>query len=583
MKPNIINNIFGLLNITQVNHTSFSVKSNTSRFSPSPSNDLTETTRLIYQALTELNSSQQKLTTEDRFKHIDAFIPSLHYLAEATQPIYLDQTFPLPEELIQLANLQRRLYIEMARGYKSIVKMIISQPLTPETLETLNSAITGALESLGNVLLASYRIYAAPPRGAWKEIHQLYAFTERYLSPKTAKGIVKDTSCWDRVSTLYKAMLLLRLADPYRLSQEEIDKLTAQTLVWAQHCQLRPMTRFATGNHAFMVNLRSDSPPLFGELDKEGENAKLRAIDISVIVTSIRHYVANHCINSANETVRLSDASFGKLRYETLEQIINIWETPTQQRLFRRPSSHNVNVSVGINATHQFLPQQLNETYKPSTSALSWQPETSSKPLESVTLTKQNDPTDNKTLEHDDSANETHSCTVVNENEGGICMICKGSFAGPVRVGEIVGIFAPGTESTPEKNNVAVVRWIKTVNQNITLFGIEHLSPTPVTVYTQDESPAAAQDELSPCFLLPSGTTVDKPATIVTTSQHHNVGDFISLYYKGLKKRLLLTGKLPESQRFDQFTFAIANTNDNINTLTPAPEVSQTHKIMHTA
>ena len=141
-------------------------------------------------------------------------------------PHFLGQPIPLPERSQQIVDLLRKLQLELSIGYKILVVESGRRRVSWDSETIYSVSIYRALRYQSRALTMSYQAYEQVPADLWQEIHGLY---EVAYSHQVADWLVEDRFSGVRmgvtVARLYKACLLLGLADPARLMNHEVAKL----------------------------------------------------------------------------------------------------------------------------------------------------------------------------------------------------------------------------------------------------------------------------------------------------------------------------------------------------------------------
>jgi len=171
------------------------------------------------QALNEAN-----LEPVFRFKALDALSPPIFQAAANLTSIVLGKPFPLAVGMRKLAKLAAQFHAELVRGYSSIAgEDTFGRDFD---LDEQGKVIHSALRSFNQMALRMALLYEAPPSSLWLRLNELYL-----------QSVRDDLSGWSdgcpelanpepvSVEALYLRILVFRLAEPYRLTQVEIQKV----------------------------------------------------------------------------------------------------------------------------------------------------------------------------------------------------------------------------------------------------------------------------------------------------------------------------------------------------------------------
>jgi len=127
--------------------------------------------------------------------------------------VYGKSLLPLPAKAREALSIARELATEYSYGYKILILEKTGKLLAFGAKKQMPALVYRAMESIVQLLRASYRSYSPIPTGAWREIHQLYLHMEKDgLAAEPADAESKAS-----IADLYTETLLIALTDPYRL------------------------------------------------------------------------------------------------------------------------------------------------------------------------------------------------------------------------------------------------------------------------------------------------------------------------------------------------------------------------------
>ena len=232
-----------------------------------PRANVGETAKLVYKNLYQLNRT--KISDSDRLKILTLFGEPINFLAEALKKHFLGLPFPLIAKKQQIALLAREIQAEMAVGYKIVAEGKLTgrrSSLGSSRInnKTLTTTIYYAMRYLGIVLLRSYQIYVPVPDNIWKQINRLYihAYQNGFANVAIANNENKYIT-QPSIENLFKQMLLLSLASPYRLRQGDIEKVDSFLQQWSPYAALCSIEDSEQQVGMFSINLSNDDAPGF--------------------------------------------------------------------------------------------------------------------------------------------------------------------------------------------------------------------------------------------------------------------------------------------------------------------------------
>lgn len=531
-----------------------------------PSVNIGETARRLYEALGDL--SQQSLAPAQRFKALELLRPQVFYVLEALKKNIVGQSFPLGDKPRKVARLARELLRELGDGYKILV-MEESAGNGRRDTRTLTTGLHRAMQCLAQLLLKAYQTYAPHPEGVWSDAHQLYRYSETQDLHRTPVPVdVPEGTLPSSIETLYKQILLLALACPYRMRHGEAEEVQARLEHWAEHCRLNSMALPGHQPGLFMTNLASDEPPMYRSLRQGGENDALcRALDTAELAEDIR---------AALSTLPEEQPIPAPLEH-TLRRLMLAWGVMPKRRFSRSQQSARVAVAMGLAASHHFISGE--SAFSAAAGHLKtgyqerprFQPDTVNSErgrapdvweLEPVPMHRgtplqpdQRHRVDIPTGMEADMAEPTfqsHDWHMINVSAGGYCLLWDRLENSRAQVGELVGI---RELDDPDSFHwrLGVVRWMKT-NTGLEL-GVQMLSPGAVAVGARPY-PAISQDpHFSRALLLPEIRALQQPATLLLTAPPFRVGASAIINSHGREVKVKLHKMVENTGSFAQFQF----------------------------
>ena len=202
-----------------------------------PMANIGETTRLLFEALTDLN--HQDIAAQQRFKTLELLYRPVRYVTERMKKHFVGQPLPPSPGSLKIANLSREISHALATGYKVLVMEQIAG-IGRKDKKLLVIAIHRAIKQLSAVLLKAYQVYEPYPDSVWLEVHSLYRYAENNRLHKTRvseeQAPEKNSST---IADAYKQILLLALACPYRLRHSEAEDIYKALEEWAPYATLQ--------------------------------------------------------------------------------------------------------------------------------------------------------------------------------------------------------------------------------------------------------------------------------------------------------------------------------------------------------
>jgi len=540
-----------------------------------PMANIGETTRLLFEALTDLN--QQDIPAQQRFRALEMLRKPVQFVTDHMKKHFVAQPLPLAPRNLKVARLCRELTHTLATGYKVIVMEQIAG-IGRSDRKLLITAIHRATRLLSSALLKAYQVYEPPPDSVWLEIHSLYRYAEASDLHNTP---VADDHTRSRkaltVADAYKQILLLALACPYRLRQTEAEHIYQTLELWAPFADLQHVGE--NGNALFATNLDSDRPPSYLVLREAGANRDTcRALNTIRLADQVRQALTA----ARNPERRLRP----NISTQTLRHLMLVWGVMPKRRCARVKQSSDVVVAVGLSSIHYFVsgeaafnntsssaefcprPEALHRDGIPASHArfvarevksrqgqlpdvweMSYRMEGEAAPTSlelAIARAAAGPPIDTR--------HRAQNWKMVNVSAGGYCLLLDNPEPTRAQVGELLGIREEGNPDTFHWR-LGVIRWVKCADKPGLELGVQMLSPGAVAIAAcQDRAEARAED-FTRGLLLPEIASIQQRATLLLPSPPFRPGDTAIANCQGRLVRIRLTKLVENTGSFAQFQF----------------------------
>lgn len=511
------------------------------------------TRQMLDDTLDELNSLD--IPVENRHMALELLATSVICVIDALRKQFLDKPLPLQMADRDAAGQALATCNRMATGYRILADDLGRRPYQESQLAV---AIHRALRYLSELLLMHYQIYVPYPGGLWQGIHALYALAEECgvattpVTDPTAPGDEEST-----VATVYKQILLLSLANPYRMRQKEIHFVYNALLDLARFCRLVPADHARTGG-LFELDLQSDHPPVYRTLAAGQPTDKhIRILDTTAATGHLRDVLTAGSAAARNHT--------GIGSTETLQQLMLAWGAMPRRRFPRHHQRAQIRLVSGMRAIHGLAAAPGTQTGE-----------------EEDAITDQHylpDPTFDSSVrfatpgeQADDLLRGAFSTGTLQESRietwrmadtsaGGYCLLWDNAFASSARVGELVAIAQP-EDTDMENRQLGVIRWMKFTGEYGLELGVQLLAPggEAVWVYVCNDDfrldPRA--DKRMQGILLPEIRILGQEASLLLPSLPFRSGCPAVLERDGRQENIILTRQLENTGCFAQFHFTAA-------------------------
>lgn len=482
-----------------------------------------EAAAMVTQTIEALNHA--KMSAEDRVAIIDAYRPVIAVLLDELEAIYAYSVIPLPprpREAFDAALLLRK---HSAISYKQLVIEKTGKMLMFKGKKLIPGAMYWAMFYLQTQLIQAYKTYHPCPVGVWQEIHSLYEYAET----EDLLAEVGDAETKSTMKELYTDLLMVSLADPYRLMFKEVDKV--------QDClkQNRGMVELRTSNEGlnlqrlFVVALDGDQPPKVlvpGMPPPAGQ--VLRLVDPTRLVDKIQQRIrAQSGAANANSraTHDLTDLH---------QRLARLWGDPPKRLSRRTPSDSSVVLCGGIRAIAHFTAILTNENPEGDAEAI--------RDGDTIPLLK---------IPQDELSQELgiEEWLVLNQSANGLRMHRDTTGKVGVTVGEVVGVRFMGGRSW----NIGVVRWLSLLEANAMEFGVELISPAAASI-TIEPTIGGGGRPMPALMLLNSPTGGDHDTVLSLADTYADLREFELAENEEITV-VRATSLIERTSRFDLFQF----------------------------
>ena len=213
--------------------------------------------------LSEMNGVE--IPAADRLDILESLTEAVMHITEALQKKLVARRLPLNKDDLNKSGQRIGLFLGMATGYKLLVAALYREPNAGIRLAL---PMQRAIRYLTEALIGSYQIYSQHREGIWTDLHALYALAAKHgLQAYPEIDTTLRKPALTSVEVAYKQILLLSLAGPHRLRQNEIPQVYNLLGRWVPFCRIRPARRHDNIG-IFTCHLASDDPPRYLQLTR---------------------------------------------------------------------------------------------------------------------------------------------------------------------------------------------------------------------------------------------------------------------------------------------------------------------------
>ena len=485
-----------------------------------------ETARALLEHITTLNRS--KMSADERFELLETYRPVVLTLLEELEHVFAYSTLPLPTKQREAFELARGLAAECAIAYKLLIVDKAGKLIAFGAKKSMPLPLHRALQYTGRTLNQAFKTYYPAPAGAWRDLHQLYAFAEE----QGLLGEIVEPESKASLLDIYCEPILLSLADPYRLMYREADKVLELMVQYRGTVSLssqRPES--IDPAKVFIVALDSDrAPRLMSIAIKDPPGQVLRLLDLTKLVEKLKQRI--QALANNRDAANRSKASHDTT--DLLARLLKLWGDPPKRQFRRNPSDTGVVLCSGIKAIAHFANLSLREDTSAQAAAIQ---DGSTMPL----LRIPDDPVS--------KALGVEEWTVLNQSANGLRLHREPGGSVGVTVGEAIGVRFAGGQAW----NIGVVRWLNVLENNDLEFGVELIAPSAQPI--EIEPTISNNSKVQPALRLPSMLAEGESETLLTYPDTFSDLREFELNDGSVRTLIRATSLIEKTSRFEIFQF----------------------------
>ncbi len=391
--------------------------------------------------------NRAEVAHDSRNKIVERLTPVVEDIVASLYEQYGAAPLPLSAKQQRHAELARRLLRELSDGYKILLVDWLNRRFHLFGGNPVPLYLQRILLTLQALLEICFETHDPVPEGIWVDLHQTYNYALRNgLKEAIPEGGQKMLS----LEQIYKAILLLVLADPYHFPQMELPWAKDVIARFSNLATLIPAVGGTRGQAGlFIIEVNTDSPPK--PLAREAHPTNPRW-DLLLNTTELAKHLAllHSQIKSRTDLDKLGlpEAARDPAYPTMLHRLKLNWGASLQRQSQRRRNTdnHEFEVCFGLRPVHHLL-----------------------SPIDSEEI--------HYGMGQPEHAPVTVRCRTVNDSMGGMAMVKTSEHMTQIRVGDVAAI--------RQKNGawgLALVRWFRIPAQGEIFFGVQLLAPNALAV-----------------------------------------------------------------------------------------------------
>lgn len=523
-----------------------------------------------------------------RFQLAEALRPVVNDIAETLVKRYRAASLPLPEDAAAQAETVSRLYQELTVGFRHAVNEQMKARRLRRTEAQL--AIQRALLTQGRALLEAYRIYMPEPRGFWQTLHTLYANAEALkLQALPIEGTRDSDETALSVKQAYLRSVILSLANPYHLMQDEAEELYRRIGRWVHFARLsRPSPEAPLGG-SFVLDLASDFPPRY-VAQQHGTSVPVkdaRVLELGQLVSTLDQQIAqlDENIRHGRHTSTLSQR-LQRSMYQRFQDALGGRQERTSER---RPTMARIRLVDGLARCHFMLNGQ--QPFQPEDDERRWRRKIADASRGGTGLELAGDEdlrphgsNGRRTAQFNafdaeaddiwtkanriDARGEDHTAetgpTVVsatfsrkNQSAGGMAVFHPRRCPLGTRVGDLVAHGEPDSDNRADNWRLATVRWLRTRSEQGLEMGLEFLADSGHAAASKAISGPGAGSAYMRTLIVPRVNPLMASATLIAPANVYDVGTRLALNLGELVIQVQLTEILESTRVYGHYRYRV--------------------------
>jgi len=508
-----------------------------------------------------LNSSHY--SPKERLKLMLLIQPRAHEIMSGLEQTLSTAKLPYKN---QHATTQSNIIIlitEIASAYKLIVsELAILDDSRTNYDSMLTEAVYFSMFYLSLLLLQVYRCYQPEPEDVWSELHQLYryAFTLGLQDfPIDDQLAHAHFSPPHTIEKMYQRIVLLAIAEPYNLMQNESDVVYRLTTQWIDQCNIIPLGGFSPTNE-YIIDLTDDLGPHYVSRDNTWIPSDGRIVDISLVKKKLENDIQILLLNSLSNSIETESFVNRNLR-NMLMRISDNWRRRISRETHRGKSSIEMTLINSMNACHYFLSDQ--EQFTPAMDEFNMMTESSDKPeLNSEQTLSEKSQAHIDAYEISLESDKRHNRSIyltstwyeINNSEFGLALSgdLEKYTRKIVKVGDLIAYKAKRHEKSLWQ--IGIVRWQKSRDRSNIEIGVMSIASNAQPIAVKGISGVGAGTDYYRSLLIEGTNTKKQGENIIVPAFLYDINSVIAvntgttLYYLRLTKLLLATGAIAQFQ-----------------------------------
>jgi len=216
----------------------------------------------VHQLLTSLKPfNELQLDIKSRLKLLEIYYSAFDTILYGYDELHLRSLTLSHDHRRQLSDDIMWVYLELANGYKSIVKAAYEGGQDSPNQADLQLSIYRGIELITHALIYAFRDHRTPPPLVYLEVHQLYFLAEQYQLANQNIGALSGKRRNPNIRHLYQQIMVMIAADAYAYNGSQINELYELLDKYSDACQLLEQLSTDAPATGFFIDFHEDQGP----------------------------------------------------------------------------------------------------------------------------------------------------------------------------------------------------------------------------------------------------------------------------------------------------------------------------------